>query len=103
MKPPDDVRRNLVRQWLVRAFEDLSVARLLIESKSPWHATAAFHSQQAAEKFIKALLVDNQIEFPKTHNIGDLVALTGMINASLPTELSPPRVRLAEVSASPTA
>lgn len=91
MKPPDDVRWDLVRQWLGRAFEDLSVARLLIESKAPWHAAAAFHSQQAAEKFLKALLVHNQIEFPKTHNIGELITLTGKIDPGLPAELSAAR------------
>jgi HEPN domain-containing protein len=88
MKPPEDVRQELVRQWLARAFEDLNVARLLVESKAPWHAAAAFHSQQAAEKFLKALLVHNLLEFPKTHNIGDLVALTGKIKMSLPADLS---------------
>jgi HEPN domain-containing protein len=33
------------------------------------YENAGFHAQQAAEKFIKALLVRHQIEFPKTHSI----------------------------------
>ena len=33
----------------------------------------AFHCQQAVEKYLKALLVRHQIEFPKTHDIGRLL------------------------------
>jgi hypothetical protein len=30
MKPPDEIRREIVAQWLARADEDLSVARHLL-------------------------------------------------------------------------
>lgn len=36
---------------------------------------AAFHAQQAAEKILKALLVQKQVDFPRTHSIGALLAL----------------------------
>jgi HEPN domain-containing protein len=32
-----------------------------------------FHAQQAAEKYLKAFLVGHQVEFPKTHDIEDLL------------------------------
>jgi HEPN domain-containing protein len=35
----------------------------------------AFHAQQAAEKYLKALLTLRQIEFPKTHVIERLLLL----------------------------
>ena len=34
-----------------------------------------FHVQQAVEKYVKALLVQNRIGFPKTHSIRELIAL----------------------------
>ncbi len=34
-----------------------------------------FHAQQAAEKAIKALLIDRDIEFPYIHDIAGLFAL----------------------------
>ena len=37
--------------------------------------TACFHAQQCVEKYLKALLVLDGTDFPKTHDIGELVAL----------------------------
>jgi HEPN domain-containing protein len=37
MKPPDEIRREIVAQWLARADEDLSVARHLLAEKLPYH------------------------------------------------------------------
>lgn len=44
---------------------------------------AAFHAQQAAEKFLKAVLVWHQIEFPKTHDISRLLDLVRPAAADL--------------------
>lgn len=38
--------------WARRAREDLAVARHA--SQVGWHATACFHAQQSAEKWLKA-------------------------------------------------
>ena len=54
MKPPEEVRRDLVRQWLDRAGEDLGVTEHLLGSGVPYLASVAFHAQQAAEKLLKA-------------------------------------------------
>lgn len=37
--------------------------------------TVAFHAQQCAEKYLKALLTYAGIDFPKTHDIGQLILL----------------------------
>ena len=37
--------------------------------------TACFHAQQAAEKYLKAFLCFNGIDFPKTHDIEELLGL----------------------------
>jgi len=36
---------------------------------------AAFHAQQCIEKYLKAALVAKGIDFPRTHDIDELVAL----------------------------
>ena len=77
MKPPDEVRLDLVRQWIAKAEQDLAAAEVLLKSETGLHAVVAFHAQQTVEKFLKAILVRHQIYFPKTHDIGrilDLVA-----------------------------
>ena len=75
MRPPEEVRRDLVRQWLGRAEEDLGVAEHLLKGGAPYLASVAFHAQQAAEKFLKARLVHHQVPFPKTHDLARLLDL----------------------------
>jgi len=77
MKPPDEVRRDLVKRWIQQADQDLEAAEVLLRDGSRLRPIIAFHAQQAAEKYLKAVLVGHQVDFPKTHDIGkvlDLVA-----------------------------
>lgn len=87
MKPPDEVRKDLVRQWLAKAEEDLGVADLLLAENTSYFSAAGFHSQQAVEKFLKALLVRHQVEFPKTHDLGKLLDLLTSVEAPLAAAL----------------
>lgn len=64
-----------MRQWLGKAADDLSAADLLVAGELRSYWTASFHAQQAAEKALKALLTRHQIEFGKTHSIGELLQL----------------------------
>ena len=48
------------RRWFEDALEDLRVAELL--SETGHYAASCFHSQQAAEKAVKALLYANAVE-----------------------------------------
>lgn len=75
MRPPEDVRRGHVQQWLAKADSDYRVAERLAGDAEPIREALAFHCQQAAEKYLKALLVRHAIEFRKTHNIGELLDL----------------------------
>lgn len=83
MKPPDEVRRDLVCQWLEKAEEDFGVADLLLAENTPYLSAAGFHLQQAAEKFLKAVLVHHQVDFPKTHDLGELLDLLTSVEAPL--------------------
>lgn len=59
-------------KWLEVAQEDLDSARYLIEGGIA--RTAAFHLQQAAEKTMKAVLLAEGIDFPRTSH-----ALTALL------------------------
>jgi HEPN domain-containing protein len=55
---PDELRDDtLAPVWWGRAEDDLRAAVTLLEHAEGGLWTAAFHAQQAAEKFIKAFLV----------------------------------------------
>ena len=76
MRPPEEVRREHVKQWLVRADEDFGLAKQLVLENSPYIHAICFHAQQAAEKYLKAFLVHSNVEFPKTHDIDKLLNLS---------------------------
>ena len=88
MRPPEEVKRDLVRQWLAKADEDLETAKFLFSSESFFFAAICFHCQQAAEKYCKALLTWYQIEFPKTHDLGLLLGLIASTKPSLAASLT---------------
>lgn len=82
MKPPDQVKRKLVEQWFNKAEEDYQLVEYLISSEGAYHAAICFHAQQAAEKYLKAVLVRDQTEFPKTHDIEQLLDLINTTQSS---------------------
>jgi HEPN domain-containing protein len=86
MKPPDVALRDLVLQWLEKAAADFDAAEQLC-TQHRFREITAFHCQQAAEKYLKALLVRHQIEFPKTHDIAKLLDRVAAVNASIAESL----------------
>jgi HEPN domain-containing protein len=83
MRTPEQVKWDFVQQWLDRARKDLVAADVLLKEGFEDYENVGFHAQQAAEKFIKAVLVRHQIEFPKTHNIALLRQLVGSVDSEL--------------------
>jgi len=75
MRPPEEVKKEIVRQWLAKAEQDMKAGETLFAAEPPFLYPACFHAQQAAEKYLKALLTWHQIEFPKTHAIEQLLDL----------------------------
>ncbi|HEX6383925.1 MAG TPA: HEPN domain-containing protein [Anaerolineae bacterium] len=59
---------------MVKADSDLQTARLLIDSSGPYD-TACFHSQQAIEKLLKALLIFHEQPIPRMHDLEELQQL----------------------------
>jgi HEPN domain-containing protein len=83
MKPPEDVKRDLVRQWIAKAEQDFGLVKYLVSEKTPYLEAVGFHSQQAAEKYLKAYLVMFQVEFPKTHDLDELLDLVSSVDSEL--------------------
>jgi HEPN domain-containing protein len=83
---------DFVQDWMRKAEGDLKAAEHLMGLEQEDYFTAAFHAQQAAEKFLKALLVRYQIAFPKTHDIQQLLELTEAADPGI-------RLRLASAAA----
>lgn len=67
-KTPADHARMLLK----KAADDLTVARMILDAGSPLDM-AGFHAQQAAEKSLKAILAFHDVDYPKTHAIGELI------------------------------
>jgi HEPN domain-containing protein len=64
---------DLVRAWLRKAGSDLVAMRASARAGSL--DAACFHAQQAAEKYLKAYLIDQDRAIPHTHNLYKLFAL----------------------------
>ncbi len=89
MRTVEAVKRDLVERWLEKAEQDFGAAEQLLRSGSPYPFVIAFHSQQAAEKLLKGFLTLHQVEFPKTHNIDELLDLLSPVDAVLAKSLRP--------------
>lgn len=72
MCTPPDPRGDEASAWLARARQDLRAAEVDLQAEPPLLGDAAFHSQQAVEKALKALLARHGRPFRKTHDIGEL-------------------------------
>ena len=87
MKQPDNIKDEFVRQWLLKAEEDFNASKSLFEHGLSFLNTVCFHSQQAVEKYLKALLTYHQIEFPKTHDIATLLDLISLVETEISESL----------------
>jgi HEPN domain-containing protein len=68
--------RAISEEWVFKAEDDYrSAEALLYEIEIPIVDTACFHCQQSAEKYIKAFLVEHDIDFPRSHNLMQLLEL----------------------------
>ena len=67
--------------------KDFNLARHLTMERHSYREAIAFHSQQTAEKLLKGFLVYHQVEFPKTHNLGELLDLVATREPTLASAL----------------
>lgn len=67
-------RLDLVKGWIRKAESDLTNASLCIKHGEALD-TVCFHAQQAAEKYLKAYLICNEMDFPFVHNLEVLLKI----------------------------
>lgn len=82
--PPEEQLRHFAQEWLRRAVGNLALARQPKPAEALWE-DLCFHAQQAAEKAVKAVLTLRGIDFPKSHDIAELLAL--LSPAGVPDDL----------------
>jgi HEPN domain-containing protein len=83
MRPLDSDLRLILNEWIEKADADLRVAEQLAAEAAlnvRIREIVGFHCQQAAEKYLKALLTRHAVEFPKTHDIQALLGLAQQID-----------------------
>jgi HEPN domain-containing protein/predicted nucleotidyltransferase len=73
-----------VAKWLKRADDDLRILQQSLNSESPVWTAIAFHAQQAAEKYLNALVVSRWRKPPRTHELAQLVAVACALKCALP-------------------
>ncbi len=73
-----------VKNWLIKALNDYKTAEKLLSlpEKEIITDTLCFHCQQAVEKLLKAFLVQNKIEFERTHSLEYLIKLCSSVDKS---------------------
>jgi HEPN domain-containing protein len=59
---------RLIREWLEKAEEDFEFALSVIDQSS-FYAQICFHFHQAAEKYLKTLIIALELEFRKIHDL----------------------------------
>lgn len=69
-------------EWVVKADADLDTAkREVAVVESPNYDAVCFHAQQCAEKYLKAVMVEDGVRVPRIH---DLEALLNMLASQHP-------------------
>ena len=71
-------------EWILFAESDWALAKQGRKSKKILYETLCFHCQQASEKAIKAVFVFYKINFPKTHDIEQLLWLVKETGIDVP-------------------
>lgn len=84
--------KRVTREWIRKAEADFSAAQR--ESRARNRDLACFLAQQCLEKYLKAVLEERSLPFPRTHDLG---YLGGLALASCP-DLKPHLPALRRVS-----
>jgi HEPN domain-containing protein len=78
--PPEDPR-----EWLNRARSNLTLAKA--KRKGVYLEDLCFDAQQAAEKAIKALLIEVDVDFPYVHDLAELLTLLEKTGQKIPASI----------------
>lgn len=68
-------------EWIAKAEADLATARREVDViESANYDAVCFHSQQCAEKYLKAILVEKSVKFSRIHDLEILVNMITTLN-----------------------
>jgi len=68
--------KPLTREWVAKAEDDYRLARAAFASvDTPSYDGVCFHAQPAVEKYLKAVLQERDISFPRIHDLEKLAEL----------------------------
>lgn len=74
---------DLLAEWVSKAEGDYLVAQREMRARGRVSYDAiCFHCQQLVEKYMKAFLYNSNIDFPKTHNLIELLELCIPLDSS---------------------
>lgn len=69
-------KRPDVIEWVGKAEQDYQTAETMAKkSRFPVPDVVGFHCQQCVEKYLKAILVLYKLDFPKTHDLMELLEI----------------------------
>ncbi len=68
------LKSDLAKGWVQKGDSDLAAARRTVASDGPYD-TACFHTQQASEKYLKAVMAAFGLDIPRTHDLEELQIL----------------------------
>jgi HEPN domain-containing protein len=78
---------NVAELWLQRARSDFHLGEAALHTPGVMLEDACFHAQQCAEKALKALLLHQGINFPRTHAIDLLLDLLKNAGVTVPPDI----------------
>ena len=61
--------KKITSEWIKKAEGDFKVANRESVTKDPVYDSICFHCHQCIEKYLKAILVENNISFEKIHDL----------------------------------
>jgi HEPN domain-containing protein len=74
--------RLIVEEWLKQADDDFGFAETNLKGTSEFYAQICFHIEQAAEKYLKAYIIGNGLEFEKVHDLVHLLRTCSSFEAA---------------------
>ena len=63
------VDHDIIKEWMIKGDQDFEFARINFEEDKQFYAQICFHFNQAAEKYLKAFIIANRLEFRKIHDL----------------------------------
>jgi HEPN domain-containing protein len=60
---------EIISEWITKADEDFEFALINQKEGRSFYAQICFHFQQSAEKYLKAFIIANELEFRRSHEL----------------------------------